>query len=108
MPGKVLAKHGIVERDGTDYRLSTEPSLLSSEERDESTMRPPAHICKSAERRSTTIAEPLWATLNSSISIPLPWLIILPIVVRHLRRLLIVMDEQMFGLKQQVRTVKNE
>ena len=22
MPGKVLAKHGIVERDGKDYRLS--------------------------------------------------------------------------------------
>ena len=35
MPGKVLAKHGIVERDGKDYRLSTDPSSLSSEERDE-------------------------------------------------------------------------
>src|SRR5262245_61480328 len=35
MPGKVLAKHGIVERDGTHYRLSTDPSSLSSEEQDE-------------------------------------------------------------------------
>ena len=35
MPGKVLAKHGIVERDGKDYRLCTDPSSLSSEERDE-------------------------------------------------------------------------
>ena len=35
MPGKVLAKHGIVEREGKDYRLSADPSSLSSEERDE-------------------------------------------------------------------------
>jgi ATP adenylyltransferase len=35
MPGKVLAKHGIVHRDGKDYRLSIDPSSLSSEERDE-------------------------------------------------------------------------
>src|SRR3954470_2690036 len=35
MPGKVLAKHGIVERDGPDYRLCSDLSSLSSEERDE-------------------------------------------------------------------------
>ena len=35
MPGKVLAKHGLVERDGKDYRLTTDTSSLSSEERDE-------------------------------------------------------------------------
>jgi ATP adenylyltransferase len=35
MPGKVLAKHGVVERDGDDYRLTIDPSSLSSEERDE-------------------------------------------------------------------------
>src|SRR5262245_60382360 len=35
MPSKVLAKHGIVERVGTDYRLKTDPSSLSSEEQDE-------------------------------------------------------------------------
>jgi len=34
MPGKVLAKHGIVERAGDEYRLTVDPSSLSSEERD--------------------------------------------------------------------------
>jgi diadenosine tetraphosphate (Ap4A) HIT family hydrolase/5-methylcytosine-specific restriction endonuclease McrA len=35
MPGKVLGKHGIVERDGEGYRLAIDPSSLSSTERDE-------------------------------------------------------------------------
>src|SRR3954471_18442994 len=35
MPGKVLAKHGIVERDGADYRLTAGPLSLSTDERDE-------------------------------------------------------------------------
>lgn len=35
MPGKVLAKHGIVERDGQDYRLKADLSSLSSQERNE-------------------------------------------------------------------------
>jgi ATP adenylyltransferase len=35
MPGKVLGKHGVVERDGNEYRLTIDPSSLSSEERDE-------------------------------------------------------------------------
>ena len=35
MPGKVLGKHGIVERNGEEYCLSVDPSSLSSEERDE-------------------------------------------------------------------------
>ncbi len=35
MPGKVLAKHGIVWRDGDDYRLHIDPSSLSRLERDE-------------------------------------------------------------------------
>jgi hypothetical protein len=34
MPGKVLGKHGIVQRDGNEYRLAIDPSSLSSEERD--------------------------------------------------------------------------
>ena len=34
MPGKVLGKHGIVERDGEQYRL-TEASSITSEERKE-------------------------------------------------------------------------
>jgi ATP adenylyltransferase len=29
MPGKVLAKHGIVERLGEEYRLTVDPSSLS-------------------------------------------------------------------------------
>jgi ATP adenylyltransferase len=35
MPGKVLGKHGIVERNGDEYRLTIDPSSLSSGERDE-------------------------------------------------------------------------
>jgi hypothetical protein len=35
MPGKVLGKHGIVQRDGGEYRLIIDPSSLSPEERDE-------------------------------------------------------------------------
>jgi ATP adenylyltransferase len=35
MPGKVLGKHGIVERNGEEYYLIIDPSSLSSEERDE-------------------------------------------------------------------------
>jgi diadenosine tetraphosphate (Ap4A) HIT family hydrolase len=35
MPGKVLAKHGIVVRDGNDYRLTADLSTLSTKERAE-------------------------------------------------------------------------
>ena len=35
MPGKVLSKHGIVERHGDKYRLALDPSSLSEEQRDE-------------------------------------------------------------------------
>ena len=35
MPGKVLASHGIVAREGDNYRLNIDPSSLSSTERDE-------------------------------------------------------------------------
>src|SRR5215469_5724874 len=35
MPGKVLGKHGVVERNGDEYRLTIDPSSLSSEGRDE-------------------------------------------------------------------------
>jgi ATP adenylyltransferase len=35
MPGKVLGRHGIVERNGEEYRLIIDPSSLSSEERGE-------------------------------------------------------------------------
>src|SRR5215468_10333475 len=33
MPGKVLSKHGIVVRDGDNYRLTVDPSALSAEQR---------------------------------------------------------------------------
>src|SRR6516225_3382816 len=35
MPGRVLSKHGIVVRDGDDYRLTNDLSSLSSTERNE-------------------------------------------------------------------------
>src|SRR5215207_10079044 len=35
MPGKVLSKHGVVARDGKDYRLTIDPTSLSSDERKE-------------------------------------------------------------------------
>ena len=35
MPGKVLSKHDIVEREGDNYRLTLDPSLLSSDQRNE-------------------------------------------------------------------------
>ena len=35
MPGKVLGKHGIVEREGDEYRLTLDPSSLSSDQRNE-------------------------------------------------------------------------
>ena len=65
MPGKVLAKHDIVERDGDDYRLTIDPSSCPPEERDELVRlcdEAIAPICKSAERLSTIIVGPRWAT----------------------------------------------
>jgi hypothetical protein len=35
MPGKVLANHGVVNREGDQYRLTIDPSSLSTKERDE-------------------------------------------------------------------------
>jgi hypothetical protein len=35
MPGKVLAGHGIVAREGDGYRLAIEASALSADEKDE-------------------------------------------------------------------------
>ena len=64
MPGKVLAKHGIVERDGNDYRLSTDPSSLSSEEREEL-----ARLCDEAistylQKRGTVVYDHRRAALG--------------------------------------------
>jgi len=55
MPGKVLAKHGIVERDGKDYRLSADPSSLSSEERDELTRLCDEAISTYLQKRGTAV-----------------------------------------------------
>jgi hypothetical protein len=65
MPGKVLGKHGIAERDGDEYRLTVDQSSLSSKERDEL-----IRLCDEAisayeqkrERLSTITAGPPWAT----------------------------------------------
>ena len=35
MPGKILAKHDIVKRDGDKFRLTVDPSSLCTEKRDE-------------------------------------------------------------------------
>jgi len=35
MPGKVLSNHGVVEREGNQYRLTVDPSSLTAEDRDE-------------------------------------------------------------------------
>jgi ATP adenylyltransferase len=35
MPGRVLGKHGIVQREGEEYRLTVDPSSLSPAERDD-------------------------------------------------------------------------
>ena len=35
MPGKVLGKHGVAERDGENYRLTISPASLSTDERKE-------------------------------------------------------------------------
>ena len=63
MPGKVLAKHGIVERDGDHYRLTVDQASLSSEQRDEfsSATRPSMPICGNVERLYTTTGGPPWA-----------------------------------------------
>ena len=53
MPDKVLGKHGIVQRDGNEYRLAIDPSSLSSEER--------------AGRPSTTTVEAALGYLSGSL-----------------------------------------
>jgi len=48
MPGRVLAKHGIAERDGDDFRLTIDPSSLSPNEQHELVrLRPDARCWRS-------------------------------------------------------------
>jgi hypothetical protein len=62
MPGKVLGKHGVVELHGDEYRLTNDPSSLSSEERDELVQLCDEAISAYLQKRGTaTTAEPRWA-----------------------------------------------
>jgi ATP adenylyltransferase len=55
MPGKVLAKHGIVERDRDQYRLAIDRSSLSSQERDELVRLCDEAISTYLEKRGTAV-----------------------------------------------------
>ena len=58
MPGKVLGKHGIVERNGDEYRLTIDPSLMSSEERDELVRLCDEAITAYLQKRGTAVCAP--------------------------------------------------
>ncbi len=64
MPGKVLAKHGIVERDGDDYRLRIDPSSLSRQERDELIRLCDGAIYDYLEKRGTAVYDHRRAALG--------------------------------------------
>ncbi len=64
MPGKVLAKHGIVERDGDDYRLTIDQSSLSKEERNELIRLCDAAISSYEQKRGAAIYGHRRATLG--------------------------------------------
>jgi ATP adenylyltransferase len=55
MPGKVLAKHGIVQRDGNNFRLTFDPSSLSRQQRDEIVRLCDAEIDDYLQKRGTAI-----------------------------------------------------
>ena len=55
MPGKVLAKHGVVARDGDNYRLTVDLSSLSSEERNELVRLCDAAISDYLQRRGAAV-----------------------------------------------------
>jgi diadenosine tetraphosphate (Ap4A) HIT family hydrolase/5-methylcytosine-specific restriction endonuclease McrA len=64
MPGKVLSKHGIVERHDDQYHLTIDPSDLSPEERGQL-----AHLCDSAianylQKRGAAVYDHRRATLG--------------------------------------------
>lgn len=64
MPGKVLTKHGIVVRAGDDYRLTTNPSLLSSAERKELDLLCDEAINAYLEKRGATVYDHRRAALG--------------------------------------------
>jgi ATP adenylyltransferase len=64
MPGKVLGKHGIVERDGDKYRLTIDTSSLSPEERDELVRLCDEAISVYLQKRGTTVYDHRRAALG--------------------------------------------
>jgi ATP adenylyltransferase len=64
MPGKVLGRHGIVERNGEEYRLIIDPSSLSSVERDELMRLCDKAISAYLEKRGTAVYDHRRAALG--------------------------------------------
>src|SRR5262245_56200976 len=69
MPGKVLGKHGVVERNGDEYRLTIDPSL-SSEERNELVRLCDEAISAYLQKRGTAVFGPPQSRLGLSIGKP--------------------------------------
>jgi ATP adenylyltransferase len=64
MPGKVLGRHGIVQRDGDEYRLTPDASSLSSEERDELVQLCDEAISAYLQKRGTAVYDHRRAALG--------------------------------------------
>ena len=64
MPGKVLGRHGIVERNGEEYRLIIDPSSLSPEEGDELVRLCDEAISAYLEKRGTAVYDHRRAALG--------------------------------------------
>ncbi len=64
MPGKVLAKHGVVERAGDQYRLTIDPSSYSPEERKELVQLCDLAITNYLQKRGTAVYDHRRAALG--------------------------------------------
>ena len=64
MPGKVLGKHGVVERDGESYRLTVDPTSLSPAEREELVQVCDEAISAYLQRRGTAVYDHRRAALG--------------------------------------------
>jgi diadenosine tetraphosphate (Ap4A) HIT family hydrolase len=64
MPGKVLGKHGIAVRDGDDYRLTIDLTVLSSQERNELTRLCDDTISAYLEKRGAAVYDHRRAALG--------------------------------------------
>ena len=67
MPGKVLAKHGVVVRDGDQYRLTVDPSALSSRERNELVRLCDTAINTYLQKRGTAVYDHRRAALRHEV-----------------------------------------